>query len=1096
VALADSYWEASMDDSDGFAAIPITWGTDAVHGHNNVIGATIFPHNIGLGAMDDPNLIEEIGTITAREVSVTGIDWVFGPTVAVVRDDRWGRTYEGYSEDPAIVEAYAGRIIKGLQGTFTHISPDSKVVATTKHYIGDGGTDNGVDQGDTIVSEEGLRTIHAPGYFSALEAGAQTVMVSFSSWNGDKMHGHEYLLNQVLKGQMNFDGFVVSDWNGIGQVPGCTNAGCLQAINAGIDMVMVPAEWQAFIQNTKQQVLDGEIPMSCIDDAVTRILRVKKRSGLFDRGKPSERILANDSSFLGSVAHRAVAREAVRKSLVLLKNKGGILPLDPNAQILVAGKSADNIANQCGGWTISWQGTGNGNADFPGATSIWQGINAIASNATLSPDGTASGTYDVAIVVIGETPYAEGQGDIGPHQTLEHARLHPEDLAVIQTIVDRGIPVVTIFLSGRPLYVNKELNRSDAFVAAWLPGTEGNGIADVLFGDYDFTGKLSYSWPGSVCQTPINVGDAEYAPLFPYGYGLTYADTDTLGDDLPGEERDYGCEQTDPGQAGTTDTPLGIFMNGMNVDNGPELGNYIMRIGGPSNWGGVDVAADPFATTTLPDGEVVVTTEDGSLQYSARRVVWNTTGQVYSQVEAVTPGVDLAPYSNSETSLLFNVKVNSAPTGNVNLSMHCEYPCGADIPFASALTALNDGQWHEVSVPLQCFLNEGQDISRVNTAFLIWTDGSMDLAIEEIRWEPWTAGPDPDCSSFGPSLDVIDDAVVYLFNNGLAEGYEFTNYLNDSSAIVADPDGSGGQVWSATLTPGTNVEIRKTGLAADMSAYDTPTAQLAFDIRIASVTSVETDILVKVDSWPDLSDLYLFGEVLGGQPAFDTWIPVSISIQELLASDNSLNPGSLADISEISDMFILESVNGDAEIYVRNVRWEDPELISNGTFDDNTTNWGFWAGNGGSAQMGVEDGVLNVAVDGVGAETWTVQVTQGPIELFEDLIYHVSFDAWATVIRSIEVILENDPPAYYRYFDETILLGETMQHYEYEFTMETTDMVNFKFLLGNVTGADTLGAHEIFIDNVSLRVVPEPGTLLLIGAGFLGMLILLRRSLK
>lgn len=756
VAKADSYWLASMDTTDGKAAIPIIWGTDAVHGHNNVDKATIFPHNIGLGAAGDPNLIEQIGAATAREIAVTGIDWAFAPCLAVVRDDRWGRTYESYSEDPQIVSEYAGRMVKGLQGTLTDTLTEAHVIASVKHFLGDGGTEKGTDQGNTIVTEDVLRDIHGAGYFTGLAAGAQTLMASFNSWNGEKMHGNAYLLTDVLKGQMGFDGFIVSDWNGIAQIPGCTNSSCVQAINAGIDMVMVPSDWKAFIANTIAQVNSGQIQMSRIDDAVTRILRVKMRAGLFTQKQPSLRQYANNTTEIGSAANRAIARQAVRESLVLLKNKNGILPLNRAANILVAGKSADSIMDQTGGWSLSWQGTGNANADFIGATSIWQGIHAIAPNAVLSADGAAAGTFDVAIAVIGETPYAEGVGDLGASKTLEHARNYPADLAVLNTLASRGIPVVTVFVSGRPLYVNKELNRSDAFVAAWLPGSEGAGIADVLFKNeggatnYDFTGKLSFSWPNSPCQTPLNRNDGNTA-LFAYGFSLTYADTDTLGT-LTEEERNYGCSQNPP--SGNTDTTLGIFQNGANVDNGASLGSYVMRIGGPSNWGGVDVLTDPSATTTLPGNEVTVKTEDGATQFSAKRVVWTGAGQVYSQLVVATPGVDLSAYANSQTTLKFRVKVNAAPTGSVNLAAHCEYPCVSELPIGDALRALPVGQWQEINAPLACFTS--LDTSKVNTPFLIYSDGAMDLSIENIRWEPKTASATPSCSGFTKPVDVSD----------------------------------------------------------------------------------------------------------------------------------------------------------------------------------------------------------------------------------------------------------------------------------------------------------------------------------------------------
>ncbi|XXY45844.1 exo 1,3/1,4-beta-D-glucan glucohydrolase [Sorangium sp. So ce269] len=755
VALADAYHAASTDTSGApgeHLGIPVIWGVDAVHGHNNVIGATLFPQNIGLGAMNDPDLIEEIGAITATEVAVTGLDWAFAPTLAVVRDDRWGRSYEGYSEDPEIVRSYAGRMIRGLQGRpadSEDLFNGAHVVATAKHFMGDGGTEQGKDQGNTVCSEEALRDIHAQGYFSALEAGAQTVMASFSSWNGDKMHGNQYLLTDILKGQLGFTGFVVGDWNGHGQLPGCSNSRCAAAINAGVDMIMVPNDWMAFIENTIAEVESGEIPMARVDDAVTRILRVKMRAGLLgpraSKGAPSTRAVAGDATLLAAPQHRAVAREAVRKSLVLLKNKGGVLPLSKSMNVLVAGKTADNIQNQSGGWTLTWQGTGNTNADFPNAQSIYAGINetitgaGLSGTATLSPDGTAAAdTFDAAIVVIGETPYAEGQGDIGKFETLEHANLYPEDLAVIDTIRAQapGVPIVTVFVSGRPLHTNKEINRSDAFVAAWLPGSEGGGVADVLFGDHEFQGKLSFSWPSADCQTPINKGDGE-EPLFPYGYGLVTTDADALGDDLPEVSTGHGCAAPDPGAAGTTSEPLEIFVDG------EEKGDYVLRIGGPSNWGGVDVGMG----ATLPGGEVSVSTVDGEIQGSAKQVTWSATGQIYAQVSTGSPGVDLSPYYNSETSIVFRARVDAPPAGAlVTLSAHCVYPCLGDINIASTLASIADGEWHEVAVPLKCLTDNGLDITNVNTPFLIYSESPMDVAIEDVRWEPFTAGPTPTCT--------------------------------------------------------------------------------------------------------------------------------------------------------------------------------------------------------------------------------------------------------------------------------------------------------------------------------------------------------------
>ena len=535
VALADSYYDASMDTANGAPAIPIIWGTDAVHGHNNVLGATLFPHNIGLGAANDPDLMERIGAATAREVAATGLDWTFAPTVAVVRDDRWGRTYESYSEDPDIVRAYADRVVRGLQGTrgSREFLDPSHVLATAKHFIGDGGTADGVDRGDTVVSEADLLRIHGQGYLAAIAAGVQTVMASYNSWNGLKVHGHKHLITDVLKKQLGFDGIVVSDWDGVDEVQGCSKDKCAQAINAGIDMVMVPNDWKNFITNTLDQVRTEKISMARIDDAVTRILRVKYRAGLFERGKPSSRPLANKREVIGAPEHREVARQAVRKSLVLLKNERGLLPLKRKSNVLVVGDGADNVSKQTGGWTLTWQGTENTNADFPGATSILQGIartveaagGKVSSGVGLKPD-LQSSRPDVAIVVFGEDPYAEWFGDL---RSIDYRGAGGgAELALLQQLRQASVPTACVFLTGRPLWIEPELAACDAFVVAWLPGSEGGGVADVLFRkangrvNYDFTGKLSFSWPRTASQTALNRNDPGYDPLFPYGFGLRY----------------------------------------------------------------------------------------------------------------------------------------------------------------------------------------------------------------------------------------------------------------------------------------------------------------------------------------------------------------------------------------------------------------------------------------------------------------------------------------------------------------------------------------------------------------------------------------------
>jgi beta-glucosidase len=498
-----------------------------------------------------------------------------------VRNDRWGRTYESYSEDPEIVKAYAGEVVIGLQGDDTDRFGAAHVIATAKHFIGDGGTQNGIDQGNTVVSEIELRDIHAQGYLSALAAGAQTVMASYNSWNGSKLHGNEYLLTEVLKQTMGFDGFVIGDWNGHGQVPGCSDSQCAQAIIAGVDMMMVPADWQAFIQNTIAQVENGTIPMSRIDDAVTRILRVKMRAGFQDKIKPSSRTHANDSSLMGSTAHRDIARQAVRESLVLLKNSDNILPLAANSNVLVAGSGANNIGMQSGGWTLSWQGTGNSNGDFPGATSIYSGIqsavNAAGGTTRLSTNGSFSNSNipDVAIVVFGESPYAEGVGDLN---NIEYQAGSKSDLALLESLRAQNIPVVSIFLTGRPLWVNKELNASNAFVAAWLPGSEGDGVAEVIFKtaagaiNYDFKGKLSFSWPKRTEQTIINRNDSNYDPLFAYGFGLTYQDTDSLGDNLDTADSGTGQPEIIFSVPGTIEAEQYVAMNGVQTEASSDSG--------------------------------------------------------------------------------------------------------------------------------------------------------------------------------------------------------------------------------------------------------------------------------------------------------------------------------------------------------------------------------------------------------------------------------------------------------------------------------------------------------------------------------------------
>jgi beta-glucosidase len=717
VDLADNYYNASVDTSNGGTGIPIIWGTDAVHGHNNVIGATLFPHNIGLGAANDPQLLRQIGTVTAREVAVTGIDWIFAPTVAVVKDNRWGRTYEGYSSDSAIVKAYAGEIVKGIQGEPGEVGSDpSKVVATAKHWIGDGGTYRGVDQGNTILDLEQLLELHGQGYLSALDADVQSVMVSFNSWNGRKLHGHKQLITDVLKDQLGFDGLVVSDWDGVGQVEGCTTENCAQAINAGIDLIMVPQGWRNLITNMLAQVESGVIPMARIDDAVTRILRVKIRAGLFEKGAPSSRQLAGEGDIIGSAEHRAIARDAVRKSLVLLKNKNQLLPLKGQQHILVTGDGADNIGKQNGGWTITWQGTENKNSDFPGATSIYAGLKQAVENnggsVELSADDSFVKKPDVAVVVFGEEPYAEGVGDI---ESLDYRDGYQADLDLLQSLKAKNIPVVAVFLTGRPLWMNAELNSSDAFVVAWLPGSEGVGVADVMVADsagkarYDFTGRLSFDWPNSELNK-ANLAMPVSDLLLTRGQGLSYGDAEIIADNL-------------------NEKPLMDASKAARiVFSGSARPPFKTYVGDSSNWQKL-VQGNKSSTAF---GNLTVTTVDGAVQEDSRRVEWTggRESQFYFQSEV---GVDLTSLRDEDAALLMIVKVDKHPKGTVKLRMDCGWPCSGSLNITRTLRAIPEGQPVRLGVRLSCFEKVGVNLKKVNSPFVLVSSKEFVLTIADVR---------------------------------------------------------------------------------------------------------------------------------------------------------------------------------------------------------------------------------------------------------------------------------------------------------------------------------------------------------------------------
>lgn len=731
LAIADAYYQASMDDSDGYMAIPIMWGTDAVHGVGNIVGATLFPHNIALGATRNTSLIKEIGRITATEIAVTGLDWDFSPTVAVARDDRWGRTYESYAEHPELVRDYAGMMVEGLQGeasTPDFLSP-YKVISTAKHFLADGGTHNGIDRGDCLADEETLFRVHAAGYYSAIEAGVQSVMASFNSWHGEHLHGHRYLLTDVLKEQMGFDGFVVGDWNGHGFVAGATVLNCPQAVNAGLDIFMVPdPEWKQLYRNTLEQAQAGIIPLARIDDAVRRILRVKLRANLWEKGLPSSRPLAGRDDLLGAPAHRALARQAVRESLVLLKNKNNLLPLSPKLNVLVAGDGADDISKQTGGWSVNWQGTGNTMADFPGATTLWAGIEsavtAAGGKAVLSVDGTFEEKPDVAIVIFGEDPYAEMQGDI-QHQILKAG--DTRDLELLKSLKAQDIPVVSLFVTGRPMWVNRELNMSDAFVVIWQPGTEGGGVADVIFSDaeskaaHPIKGQLSFSWPKRPDQGSLNWGDDNYDPLFPYGFGLRYGEACQLGDDLSEE--------------------------GIAVEASSDLLMLFQR----RPWGGYRVLLEGKNNDrVLLNGNIAsvsslsVTCVDRDVQEDARRAVWNGSGEGLVALSHQNRQV-LSGYYEAESALVFEIKVDLAPAKQAWVRIGCGPSCYSQVDITRELRDIAGAGWKTLVVDLACYPDAGTDFGLKRTPeelfalilepFALVANDVLDITFAEVRIE-------------------------------------------------------------------------------------------------------------------------------------------------------------------------------------------------------------------------------------------------------------------------------------------------------------------------------------------------------------------------
>lgn len=688
------------------ARVPLLFGIDAVHGHNNVVGATLFPHNIGLGAARDPDLIRRIGEVTALEVAATGADWTFGPTLATPQDDRWGRAYEGYSEDPAVVASYAGAMTLGLQGPLGEGRlATGHIAGSAKHFLADGGTLGGKDQGDAVIDEQTLIAIHAAGYPPAIDAGVLTVMASFSSWNGVKHTGNAHLLTDVLRGPLGFDGFVVGDWNAHGQLPGCTNESCAAAFNAGIDMFMAPDSWRPLFENTLAQVRSGEIPMDRLEQAVRRILRVKVKTGVFEPGRPVE----GELSLLGSPDHRALAREAVRASLVLLKNDG-VLPIRGDARVLVAGQ-ADDIGQAAGGWTINWQGSGNTRADFPNAESIWEGLKSAVERqggeAVLSTDGSFATRPDVAVVVFGETPYAEFQGDVAD---LDFEPDGP--LAILQRLRAAGVPTVAVFLSGRPLYVNPEINAANAFVAAWLPGSEGGGIADVLVGDTsgrpraDFRGTLPFSWPRSPDQLPQNAGSPGYDPQFPLGYGLGYS-RPAVTPRLTEVDIERGEGDRILFADGRFTTPWSLVLR---------------------DEGGESRVADG-ARGASPRSRVRVAPVDGVAQESGRLLTFSGPGRAI----ITGPALDLSATAGEDYALSIRFRIDQGAGADFRLGLG---DLLTDWPEAAG------AGWRQAILPLRCFRDAGAaSLAGVDRLLIVEATRPAAVSIEDVRLVRAAPGP-------------------------------------------------------------------------------------------------------------------------------------------------------------------------------------------------------------------------------------------------------------------------------------------------------------------------------------------------------------------
>lgn len=723
--LSKAYYDASPVVEG--TVIPILWGTDAVHGHNNVIGATIFPHNIGLGSTMNADLIKSIGEVVAKEVLSTGIPWTFAPTIAVPQNDLWGRTYEGYSEDPELVSLLAEAMIKGLQGEGKEFLDDNHVLATAKHFLGDGGTKNGVDQGNTILSEQKLKDIHGKPYFDAINSCIQTVMASFNSWNGQKVHGSEYLLNNILRDQMGFRGLVVGDWNGHGQIPGCSKESCPESFNAGVDIFMAPDEWKPLYINTLRQVKEGVIKEERLDQAVKNILSVKYLLGMFNGRKPHE----YPFNYIGDARHKDIARQAVRESIVLLKNNNKTLPITSNKHILVVGDSANKITKHMGGWTVTWQGRENTNDEFPNSLSIFEAIKLKAESNGSTVEFSNNADYekkpDLVIFVYGEDPYAEGDGD---RKTLFYQNHDKSFKNYMKEISDQKISSVSLFISGRPLIINEELNLSDAFVQLWLPGSAIEGVTDVIFANqennisYDFKGKLSYSWPKNSSQFELNFGDVNYDPLFEYKYGLSY-------------KENIFIDSVDVEDSKPAPSEITLFV-GSAYPSYREVISYFDSIKNQIIYEGI--SSDVFKH--LQSG-ITISKFDFKKQDDAKKI--NFGNQIsYKSWEIASGASEDLTYMN-QGAIQLVVRPNKVSNKKISFNIGCSKTeesiknsdsniCYQSFDLSNALADNKTNEWQVIEIPLACLEVDNFNLSSITSRASISTEGNWILDVHSMKY--------------------------------------------------------------------------------------------------------------------------------------------------------------------------------------------------------------------------------------------------------------------------------------------------------------------------------------------------------------------------